>query len=104
MDIDKIIETILVALISSGLGSAITARSLRRKNDAEASQAIAEAAKSLIAPLTDRVDALEAELKRFKRGVDRLIAQIRCLGHEPDWTPEMDLTPAPRRNGGDAAG
>ena len=31
-----------------------------------------------------------AELRRYKRGVDVLIKQLRALGVEPKWTPVMD--------------
>jgi outer membrane murein-binding lipoprotein Lpp len=93
-------ETIIVALIGvgtvilSGTVSAwISARSGKRKVDADAAQAVSEAAasvvKNLIGPLNARIDQLEKELNEYKSGVEKLIKQIRDLGHKPSWTPVM---------------
>lgn len=94
------IITALIALTAGVLSGIISARAGRRKNDADAANAITDAATALVEPLTRRVDELEKELKilrplpervrRLLAGINRLVEQIRCLGHEPVWTPETE--------------
>ena len=90
MDTGQII-TLVVALIVS-VGTIIGAR-------LSASGATTEAAIKLVKPLTQRIDGLERELKRcnievvkWKHGTTVLIAQLKRLGHIPDWTPDKDIT------------
>jgi len=88
----------LINLVGGAISGAITAWIItgakKKKHDAEASKKITDAAatavEKLLGPLNKRIDELEGELRRMKAGVERLIRQIRCLGHEPVWTPEMD--------------
>jgi hypothetical protein len=90
----------LVGVVFSGaIGSLITVVATRNSRAADAAKAASDAVTNLLQPLNERVDWLEAELKRFKRGVDRLIDQIRCLGHEPVWTPDMDDKALGKKNG-----
>lgn len=113
---DEILSTIIAA--SAGvLSGVIAAKAGRKKNDADAASSITEAAMSLVEPLTKRVEVLEtgrveAEkelkilrplpelVKRLMAGIDKLIEQIRCLGHEPIWTPEMETRAIPMRKNG----
>lgn len=96
-------ETIIAAiigLITGAVSGLISARAGRKKSDAEAAHAITEAATALLEPLTNRVASMEQELqqlrplpeivRRLRVGINRLIEQIRCLGHEPVWVPEHD--------------
>lgn len=90
-------ETLIVALIGvvtvilSGAVSAwISARSNKKKNDSDAAKAVSEAVSNLIQPLNNRIDQVEGELRWYKFGVGRLIAQLQRVGVKPDWLPEMD--------------
>lgn len=101
-------------IISAAIGATagiltglIAARAGRRKNDAEAAQKITEAATQLVIPLSNRIEALEKELeqirpmiKKLLAGIERLIKQIRCLGHEPVWTPEHEAIPLEMKKNG----
>lgn len=95
---------IIAAFIGAAAGiiTALLANAAsRRKNNADASAAISEAAERLIAPLNKRIDEQEkkitdqdTEIRGLKKlvfqyvgGVRILIKQIRCLGHEPEWKP-----------------
>lgn len=88
--------TVVVALIVA-IGSVITAVSARRKGSAEASQIITESAMKLLDPLNARIDQMQEELDelkkdltKYKRGVAILIAQLKRMKVNPDWTPEND--------------
>lgn len=73
----------------------------RRKNNADAAESISNAAKTLLEPLTRRIEELEEKVQRqdrrldrygqriitLMRGIERLVLQITRLGHVPDWTP-----------------
>ncbi len=88
----------LATVIMSGAVAAwITARSGKKKNDADAAKAITESVEKLLSPLNKRVDEVqgdlqkvEGELRWYKFGVSRLITQLQRQGINPDWTPEMD--------------
>jgi hypothetical protein len=107
-------ETIIAALVGLAAGvlsGLIAALAGKRKVSADAAKAITDAATALVTPLTVRIETLERELiglrplpelvKRLRRGINKLIEQIRCLGHEPVWTPETDTLPtgSPRKSG-----
>jgi len=83
----------LIGALAGIVSGVIAARAGKRKNDADAAQAVSEAAanvvKNLIGPLNKRIDQLEAELNEYKSGVEKLIKQIRDLGHKPSWTPKQ---------------
>jgi hypothetical protein len=87
----------LIGLGAGVLSAIVTSLAMRRRNAADASKAITEAAVALVGPLEDRIATMEKELKKLRplehrveelrAGVQRLIDQIRCLGHEPVWVP-----------------
>lgn len=101
MDIITIEPEIIAALIGAVAGvaaSLVTQAASRKKNDADATKAISEAAETLIAPLNKRIDDQEIEIRGLKKlvglyvgGVRKLIQQIECLGHTPVWTPPADI-------------
>ena len=80
MDSDTIIA-IVVALLSGGLVSAIiTAVSQHGKNEAEASESISNAAKALVDPLTERLEALQKEVE----GLTKKITSLEAAGVQKD--------------------
>jgi hypothetical protein len=96
----EVVNRIISVVISAGAGvlaSVIAAASLRRKNDADASKSISEAVENIVPPLNARIDVLAAELVRVRRGVGMLIGQIRAMGCDPVWTPEMDCSSQSKR-------
>ncbi len=85
--------------------------SQRKKNKAEATESIADAAKTLIEPLRQRIEQLEVEnrelrgkidctevkiqylkerLRDFEAGTERLIFQLKALSVEPVWIPKQE--------------
>lgn len=94
----EFLGTILGVLI----GSMATYFATRRKNTADATEAITRAAGNIVANFEKRVAALECEVKEqdqvIKRygkrlvtlmdGIRRLIAQLSDLGQLPVWTPD----------------
>ena len=95
-------ETYITAFIAAGLGALITGMFTRRKNEADASKAVSDAAVNLVAPLSARVDCMEKDQERLKRtltkamnriaylmgGIAQLTQQITEAGHTPVWTPD----------------
>jgi len=100
---------IWIAIIGSLPGlSAIIIQIVRSKKenkkiDADITIKITEAASKMLDQLQEQIDRLEKkvhdlevgalcnkrEIVRLISGINRLIAQIRRLGKEPVWTPEM---------------
>jgi len=95
MDIESSILIALIAGIVAILTTVLTNVAMRRKNDAEATEALSRAVSNLIKPLNDRILELERDEARIRlhlsnvlTGVKRLIAQLRQQGCVPVWTPE----------------
>jgi type II secretory pathway component PulM len=93
------IEPEIIAAIIAGtvaiLATIFTNLAMRKKNDADASEAISIAVANLIQPLNDRIDEQENEITKLKtrladflQGIRQLINQLRRQGCEPVWTPE----------------
>ena len=92
----------IIGVIGIVIGGVIVYFTGRKKNNADAAEAITNAATVLLDPLTRRVDELEAKIKLqnekidrygrrvivLMRGIERLITQIAELGHIPVWTPD----------------
>jgi class 3 adenylate cyclase len=81
------IGSILVVILGAYFG--------RNKTKADAADAVSEAASRLLEPLNRRIELLEkvtaaqeVELIFLRRGVNTLIAQLRRVGCEPEWTPD----------------
>jgi septal ring factor EnvC (AmiA/AmiB activator) len=105
---DGIIVAILGAL-STVAGGIIVYLASRKKNQADAADAVTDAALALINPLKDRLAELEAKVKKqeneianlrrqldryadriivLMRGIENLIKQIGELGGKPCWEPD----------------
>lgn len=105
---DGIIVAILGAL-STVAGGIIVYLASRKKNQADAADAVTDAALALINPLKDRLEELEAKVKKqeneianlrrqldryadriivLMRGIENLIKQIGELGEKPCWEPD----------------
>lgn len=91
------LEVGTIVAILTGVAGLVVALSTRRKNYADASAAVTQAATQLVKPLSERVAALEGEVatlrKRvaeFRRGVRLLCGQVTELGGVPVWQPEDD--------------
>lgn len=105
---DGIVVAILGAL-STVAGGIIVYLASRKKNQADAADAVTDAALALINPLKDRLAELEAKVKRqeneiaslrrqvdryadriivLMRGIENLIKQIGELGEKPCWEPD----------------
>lgn len=101
MSIDSNVATIIVAVIV-GAGTIIGAR-------LSAASGISEAAMKLVAPLKDRIEELEKELKplrplpdrvkrleaenkEFRKGVPILIKQLEEARLKPRWIPAPELS------------
>lgn len=105
---DGIIVAILGAL-STVAGGIIVYLASRKKNQADAADAVTDAALALINPLKDRLAELEAKVKKqeneianlrrqldryadriivLMRGIENLIKQIGELGAKPCWEPD----------------
>jgi predicted RNase H-like nuclease (RuvC/YqgF family) len=97
MEFIQAIPDALFGLIGVIVGSFIAAWFMRRKNNAEAKKADAEAEKaeadtnevirqtvmSLIAPLREEIDNLKADREDLKDWAERLVCQVKELGHTP---------------------
>lgn len=97
---DQIVDAI-IGVMGIVIGGVIVYFTGRKKNNADAAEAITNAATTLLGPLTKRVDELETKVRcqnekieRYgqrvivlMRGIERLVLQITRLGHVPDWTP-----------------
>lgn len=68
----------------AGLSAWSRVRAQNKKDCADATESYAAAARSLYEPLAKRVDDLENELKAWKNWAERLVRQVRRLGHEPE--------------------
>jgi hypothetical protein len=95
MDIESSILIALIAGIVAILTTVLTNRTMRRKNNADAAEALSIAVTNLITPLNNRIIDLERDEARIRlhlskvlAGVKRLIEQIRQQGCTPVWTPE----------------
>lgn len=97
----ELIFSTIIAGVAGMFAGAVTgmigARAMKRKNDADAASALSEAAKNLIEPLNRRIDDMNVEMRGLKKklslflaGINRLIDQIKRLGQEPVWTPDME--------------
>jgi hypothetical protein len=85
----------LIALVVA-IGGVITAIATRRKTAAEASEVITDSAMKLLEPLNKRIAALEKqtehqekEIQALRRGVTKLIQQLRENHIDPVWIPEQ---------------
>jgi hypothetical protein len=74
----------------AGLAGLVTAlvstrrvKSQNFRDCADANESIAAAVKTLIEPLEKRVRDLERELAEWKNWAERLVRQVKKLGHEP---------------------
>lgn len=76
MDINWI--TVVVALIGV-IGAALVARATNRKMDSEGANAISEAATTLVNPLRERVEELQAENEQLTLRLNALEAESREL-------------------------
>lgn len=94
---------LIVAAIAGGLfTSLINYFAGRAKMKADISKVLADATETLIPPLTDRLNALEVEVKTLKRlldryakrviylmaGIETLIRQIKAKNESPCWQPD----------------
>ena len=97
-DWGDIMETLL-PVIAGGIAGAIPGIIAwlvnRKKNKADTAETFVKIARDLVAEFEKRVADLEAELatmkaenRKLRRGIERLIAQIKHLGYEPDFTLE----------------
>ena len=87
----------LVIAVIAALTALVTAALALTRSRTEAQTADVAATISLIKPLTDRVTALEWEVKilrqenaELREGVRALCGQITGLGHKPVWGPNGD--------------
>ena len=73
-----------------------------KKIESDITAQITEAASTMLEHMKDQIEGLEEDVKTLKcesiankleivrliTGINRLIAQIRALGHNPVWTPD----------------
>jgi len=94
----------LIGLVAGVLSGMLSGWAVKRKNDADASEAISKAVKNIMDSLNVRFEDLGKEnsalkkelteikstLAQYKKGIQRLIDQIRCSGLAPVWSPEVE--------------
>ena len=94
-DIMEILGIILTAAIAGTIPGVIAWLVNRKKNKADTAETFVKIARNLIEEFEKRVADLEidlakmkAENRKLRRGIERLIAQIKHLGYEPDFILE----------------
>lgn len=95
-------ELIVAAIAGGAFTSLLNYFAGRAKMKADTSKVLADATNTLIPPLVERLDKLEAEVKTLKRlldryarrviylmsGIETLIKQIMAKGDSPCWQPD----------------
>ena len=87
--------TVLTAALAGSIPGVIAWLVNRKQNKANTAETFVKIARDLVAELEKRVNDLEfdldkmkAENRKLRRGIERLIVQIKHLGYEPDFVLE----------------